>query len=108
MDQQPELTLEESMKQVMQTLPPVIRNYLVQEKYTPVAMSLANKYGLRVDQSGVLEREIMLLLMGVENPTEFAEALTEEAKLDGPTVDSNRARGKSSDFRTTSQRRGIG
>ncbi|MFI5260206.1 MAG: hypothetical protein ACHQU0_00175 [Candidatus Paceibacteria bacterium] len=71
----------------MQTLPPAIRDYLVQGKYTPVAISLANKYKLRIDQSGVLEREIALLLMGVENPDDFMKALTEEAKLDGPTVD---------------------
>jgi hypothetical protein len=44
------------------------------------------KYNLRIDQSGVLEREIMLLLMGVENPNEFTQALVEEAKLDQQTV----------------------
>ena len=87
MDTTQPLSLEESMKEVMQTLPPVIRDYLVQGKYTPVAISLANKYKLRIDQSGVLEREIMLLLMGVENPDEFVQALVEEAKLDKPTVD---------------------
>jgi hypothetical protein len=85
--QEKELTFEESLKQVMQTLPPVIRNYIAQGTYTPVAISLANKYKLRIDQSGVLDREIMLLLMGVENPDEFVKALAEEAKLDGPTVD---------------------
>jgi hypothetical protein len=82
------LSFDESIAQVMRTLPPVIRAYIVQEKYTPVAISLASKYKLRIDQSGVLEREIMLLLMGVENPAEFAEALMGEAKLDGATVDS--------------------
>lgn len=89
MDQnQPELTFEESIKQVMQTLPPVIRTYLSEGKYTPVARSLMTKYNLRIDQGGVLEREIMLLLMGVEDPTEFTQALIEEAKLDQQTVNS--------------------
>ncbi|MEK7179498.1 MAG: hypothetical protein AAB689_00530 [Patescibacteria group bacterium] len=78
---QPELTLEESVKQVMQTLPPLIRNYLAQGKYTAVAKGLMAKYGLRIDQGGVLEREIMLLLMGIENPDEFTQALAEEARL---------------------------
>lgn len=82
MDQnQPELTLEESVKQVMQTLPPVIRDYLAAGRYTAVAKSLALKYNLRIDQAGVLERELMLLLMGIENPTEFTEALAQEANL---------------------------
>lgn len=87
MDQvQQELTFEESVKQVMQTLPPVIRDYLAQGRYTPVAKSLMTKYTLRIDQGGVLEREIMLLLMGIENPEEFTKALIEEAKLNQQTV----------------------
>jgi hypothetical protein len=83
-----ELTLEESIKQVMKTLPPVIRAYLAQGKYSVVAKSLMTKYGLRIDQGGVLEREMMLLLMGIENPAEFTKALLEEAKLDQNVVNS--------------------
>lgn len=85
---QPELTFDESVKQVMQTLPPFIRTYLTQGKYTEVAQSLITKYGLRIDQGGILEREIMLLLMGIDNPSEFTQALIEEAKLDQKTVES--------------------
>jgi len=84
--QQTELTLEESIKQVMQTLPPVIRNYLAQGKYSVVAQNLMATYSLHIDQSGILEREIMLLLMGIENPTEFTEALVNEARIDKQTV----------------------
>lgn len=80
------LTLEESIKQVMQTLPPIIRDYLSQGKYTPVAKDMMAKYGLRIDQGGVLEREIMLLLMGIEDPAEFSKTLAEEARLDQKTV----------------------
>lgn len=89
MDQiQPEPTFDESVKQVMKTLPPVIRTYLAQEKYTAVAKSLMTKYGLRIDQGGVLEREIMLLLMGIDNPDEFMQSLAEEAKLDQKIITS--------------------
>lgn len=84
-DQQ-ELTLEESVKQVMQTLPPPIRDYLSRGKYTPVAKELMAKYGLRIDQGGILERGMMLLLMGIEDPAEFSKALVEEAKLDQQAV----------------------
>ncbi len=84
---QSEPTLDESVKEVMQTLPPVIRNYLSQGKYTDVAKNLASKYGLRIDQAGILEREIMLLLMGIENPIEFTQSLAQEAKLDQKTID---------------------
>ncbi len=65
----------------MQTVPPVIRNYLVQEKYTPITKALMTKYALRIDQGGILEREIMLLLLGIESPDEFSQALVGEAKL---------------------------
>ena len=82
-----EPTLDESIKQVMQTLPPVIRDYLSKGKYTAVARELMAKYSLHIDQSGILEREIMLLLMGIENPTEFTQALVEEAKIDKQVVD---------------------
>src|SRR3990167_6456422 len=82
------LTLDESIKQVMQTLPPVIRAYLAEGKYTMVAKGLMSKYGLRIDQGGVLEREIMLLLMGIENHDDFTKALATEAQLDQKTIGS--------------------
>ena len=89
MDQnQSEPTLEDSIKQVMQTLPPVILNYLAQGRHTSVARELMAKYGLRVDQGGVLEREIMLLLMGIENPNEFTQALAVEAQVDRTIISS--------------------
>ncbi len=90
MDQnpEPELSLDESVKEVMQALPPVVRTYLAEGKYTAVAKSLMSKYGLRIDQGGVLEREIMLLLMGIENPDEFIQTLATDARLDQQTIDS--------------------
>lgn len=75
------------MKQVMQTLPLFIREYLSQGKYTTVAQGLMSKYKLRIDQGSVLERELLLLLMGIENPAEFTQALSEDARLDKETVD---------------------
>lgn len=81
MEPQQNLSFDESVKQVMKSLPPVIRNYITGEKYTTVARGLMAKYKLRVDQGGVLEREILLLLMGVENPDEFMQALAEDAQL---------------------------
>jgi hypothetical protein len=86
--QQQEPTLEESIKQVMQTLPPPIRNYLGQGKYSIVAKNLMTKYGLHVDQGSILEREIMLLLMGIDTPEEFTQSLAEEANLSQQTISS--------------------
>ena len=84
---QPTPSFDDSVAQVMQTLPPVIRDYILQGKYTLVAKTLMTKYSLRIDQAGVLEQEILLLLMGVENPDEFTQALLTEAKLDQAAID---------------------
>lgn len=85
-DNQSEPTLEESIKQVMQTLPPAIHEYLSQGKYEPIVQNLAAKYSLHVDQAGTLERETMLLLMGIETPSEFMQTLTNEAQLNQSIV----------------------
>ena len=70
----------------MQTLPSFIRDYISQGKYTTVAQGLMSKYKLRIDQGGVLERELLLLLMGIENPEEFTQALAKDAQLDEQAV----------------------
>jgi len=85
---QPELTFDESVKQVMQTLPPLIRTYLVQGKYAIVARDLTTKYELHVDQGGTLERGILLLLMGIDTPDEFTQTLATEARLSQKTIGS--------------------
>ncbi|MEK7604764.1 MAG: hypothetical protein AAB442_03145, partial [Patescibacteria group bacterium] len=80
--------LEQSVREVMQTLPTILRNYLVQKRYTSVVQNLMTKFNLHIDQAGILEREIMLLLMGVENPDEFMQALASDAQLDQATITS--------------------
>lgn len=79
---------EESVQQILKTLPPVVRTYITERRYTGAAQSLMSQYKLRIDQGGVLEREILLLLMGVDDPNEFMETLATEARLDKTTIDS--------------------
>lgn len=76
-----EPTLEESIKQQMDILPPPIRRYLAAGKHSVAAQNLMKKYSLHIDQGGILEREIVLLLMGIENPDEFVKSLKEEAAI---------------------------
>lgn len=78
--------LEQNIAQVMQMLPPPVRQYLASGTYSVVAKDLTIKHGLHMDQGSILEREIMLLLMGIENPSEFMEALTSEAAIPQPVV----------------------
>ena len=83
---QQDLSLEQSIDAVMQELPPVIRTFIAEGRHTMATQSLMSKYKLRVDQGGVLERETMLLLMGIESPSEFVQTLIEEARIDQQTV----------------------
>jgi len=73
--------LDQNIAQVMQMLPPPVQDYLASGKYSLIAKDLSAKHGLSIDQSNILEREIMLLLMGIENPSEFMTTLTSEAAI---------------------------
>ena len=86
MDANQQNPLTDDFKQVMQTLPPLIRNYLVQGKHVSVAKTLMTKYRLRIDQGGILEREVTFLLMGIENPDEFTQSLATDAGLDQKAI----------------------
>lgn len=88
MDPNQEPTFEDSVKEVMEALPPVLRHYLADAKYVPVVQGLMQKYKLRVDQSGVLERELILLLMGIESAQEFTDTLANQAGLNLLTISS--------------------
>lgn len=79
--------LEESVKEVMKALPPPVREFLSNGSYTIVARELTTKHGLHIDQGGILEREIMLLLMGTEETSDFIEALVNEAKIPQQVVE---------------------
>lgn len=72
---------EENMRQIAKTLPNPIRTYLASGKYSSVTQMLMGKYSLHIDQSGILERELLLMLMGLETPDEFETALKNELQL---------------------------
>lgn len=71
----------------MPTLPLAIRNFFADGKLQSVTQSLVAKYGLRVDQAGVLERELMLLVMGLESPTEFVDTIGDEGNIDDASIE---------------------
>lgn len=80
--------LESDIKELMKEVPPPIRAFFVSGKVEVVAKNLMQKNQLHVDQGAVVEREIILLLLGLKNPAEFTKALAEEARLDQKTIDS--------------------
>src|SRR3989344_7339370 len=79
-------TLEDDIKQVLAEVPPQIRALFASGKVEVVAKNLMQKYQLHIDQGAIVEREIILLTLGLKDPTEFAQALAEEAHLDQQTI----------------------
>lgn len=87
MDQnQQDQTLEENLKEVIRNLPPILHTYVTQKEYTSVARSMVLKYSLHIDQGTILEREILLILLGIETLDDFTQALMGEAKIDQQAV----------------------
>lgn len=62
-------------------MPPVVRAYLTSGRCSAVARDLMIQYGLHIDQGGIFERELMLLIMGIESPEAFLDALEHEAGI---------------------------
>ncbi len=81
-----ELTLEENIRQILPTLPLPIQKFFEQRKLGEISRLLMERYALHIDQGAVLERELMLLLIGLETPDEFAEALYAELPISKQTV----------------------
>ncbi|MFZ1075659.1 MAG: hypothetical protein WAN50_04775 [Minisyncoccia bacterium] len=72
---------EESLNVIMRTLPAAIRQYFEDSAYIPVVQDLSATYSLHIDQAGVLVRNVILLLLGIEDPNEFAAALKNDGGI---------------------------
>lgn len=81
-----EPTLEESIQQVLPTLPPSVQDFFQQGKLGETARRLTERYMLHIDQGAILERELMAALLGVKGPDEIAEALYEDLPISKQTV----------------------
>ncbi len=81
-------TLESDIKELLKEVPPLIRAFFASGKVEIIAKNLMQKYRLHIDQGAVVEREIILLLLGLKGPEEFVKTLAEETKLDKSTVNS--------------------
>ncbi len=82
-----EPTFDQDLSTVVSQLPMPIRSFFISGKVEVIARGLMQKYKLHIDQGAIMEREIILLLLGLKNPTEFIKTLTEDAQLDQQTVD---------------------
>ncbi len=68
-------TLQESLRAFIDNVPEEVKGFLLEKKYVVVATTLAQRYELQTKQSAVLENELLLMLIGVENPQEVSDVL---------------------------------
>ena len=81
MDTALEPTFEEDIKNVLAEVPPQVRTVFASGKVEIVAKNLMLKNRLHIDQGAILEREIILLLLGLHSPDEFTRTLIDEANI---------------------------
>lgn len=62
-------------REAYEKLPYVLRSYLVDDELGEVTESVGQKYNLHVDTIGALYREVSNMLLGLENPQQFAGEL---------------------------------
>lgn len=79
-----EQSLTQSISQLLGQAPPPIRAFVLNELPETVNR-LMGRHGIHVDQAGVLEAELLLMLVGQSRPTEFVKAL-EDAGIDKEKV----------------------
>ncbi len=72
----------------MKSMPVPIRAFFASGKIDDISKNLMQKYQLHIDTSTIVERELILLLLGLKNPTEFSMSLQTEAAIPAATVQS--------------------
>lgn len=82
----PEPSLKDSMQILLMQVPMPVRDFVL-NTLPMKTEELMTRYQLHVDQGGTLERELLLMLLGQETPTEFVSAL-QDMGLDGQTIQS--------------------
>ncbi len=65
----------------------MIRAFIARGDALRAAKDIMSKHTLHVDQAGVVEHEILLLLIGLQDPVQFTEALKNDAGLDQATAE---------------------
>lgn len=73
-----ETTLTSEIKEKFSTLPKELRKFIVNESWTTIAESIAEKFNFNPDQTEKLEQETLMVLIGVESVKNFRANLIEE------------------------------
>ncbi len=67
-------------------MPPRVREALLHIDSSKYVQALAAKHQLRVDQGGVLEEEVMLIMLGLESPSTFMNNLIRQGHIPPSTA----------------------
>lgn len=70
-----DISLEDSIEVLLGKVPKPVHDYVL-DGLSDQVRRLMDKYQLHVDQGGVLQRELLLMLLGQEEPTEFMRELS--------------------------------
>lgn len=73
--------LSEDVKQRFLELPEVVQDLIVNSHWEERVRTLTQKNNLRIDQGAAIEREVLLVMLGAENPEKFTQNLMNEASL---------------------------
>lgn len=78
--------IQNTIQKKLAELPESVRLAISHINYQTQVASLMHKYNLRVDQAGILDTEIMLVLLGLEHPDSLANNLAREGNLPRETT----------------------
>lgn len=79
--------IQNTIQERMSQLPQSVRSAISHINYQTQVASLMHKYGLRVDQAGIIDTEIMLVLLGLEHPDSLAQNLVREGHIQKETAE---------------------
>lgn len=69
-----EPTLEDSIEILLERVPKPVRDFVLTD-LSQTVQGLMGKHNLHVDQGGLLQRELLLMLLGQEEPADFMKEL---------------------------------
>lgn len=73
--------IQNQIQERLAQLPESVRRAIKNINYTAQVQSLMQKHNLRLDQAGIVDREIMLVLLGLEHPDKLFSNLMREGGL---------------------------
>lgn len=73
--------IQNQIQERLAQLPESVRRAIKNINYTAQVQSLMQKHNLRLDQAGIVDREIMLVLLGLEHPDKLFSNLMQEGGL---------------------------